>query len=116
MADDAQTRVRRVDSAAVVEAPEYINNIGGESLAEACKGLMDGNVLGIVLNLESCNIANSVGISFLIEILESLREKDGKLAFCCVTPTIAKTFQIMGLLQTATVHESEQEALQAVSG
>jgi len=33
-----------------------------------------------------------------------------------VTPTIAKTFQIMGLLQTATVHESEQDALQAVSG
>ena len=52
----------------------------------------------------------------MIEILESLREKGGKLAFCCVTPTIAKTFKIMGLLQTATVHESEQDALQAVSG
>jgi len=82
MADEVPARVRKVESAAVVEAPEYINNISGESLAVACKGLIDEGITSIVMNLENCNIANSVGISFLIEILESLREKGGKLAFC----------------------------------
>ena len=116
MADDAHVPVRRVDSAAVVETPEYINNTGGEGIAEACSGLIADGVSGIVLNLQRCNIANSVGISFLIEVLENLRAGKGRLAFCCVTPTIAKTFQIMGLLQTATLHDTEEQALQAVRG
>ena len=116
MADDAQLTVRRVDSVAVVETPDYINSDGGESISQACNSLISEEVSGIVLNLQSCSIANSVGISFLIEVLENLREKGGKLAFCCVTPTISRTFQIMGLLQTATVHDSEDDALQALSG
>ena len=116
MADDGQVTVKKVESAAVVETPAYINNVGGESIATACNNLISDGVTGIVLNLQSCNIANSVGISFLIEILENLRELGGKLAFCCVTPTISKTFQIMGLLQTATVHDSEEDALRTVSG
>ena len=116
MADDAQVTVRRVNSAAVVETPEYINNVGGESIAQACNSLISEEVSGIVLNLKDCSIANSVGISFLVEVLEYMREKGGKLAFCCMTPTISKTFQIMGLLQTATVHDAEEDALVAVGG
>ena len=51
MADEVPARVRKVESAAVVEAPEYINNISGESLAVACKGLIDEGITSIVMNL-----------------------------------------------------------------
>lgn len=46
MADDAQVTVRRVNSAAVVETPEYINNVGGESIAQACNSLISEEVSG----------------------------------------------------------------------
>ena len=37
-----------------------------------------------------------------------------KVAFCCTTPTIAKTFKIMGLLKVAEIHDTEAQAVQAL--
>jgi anti-anti-sigma regulatory factor len=38
------------------------------------------------------------------------------LAFCGLTPTIDKTFRIMGLAQYAAIYPTEDEALRAVGG
>jgi anti-anti-sigma regulatory factor len=38
------------------------------------------------------------------------------LAFCGLTPTIDKTFRIMGLAEYAAIYPSEDEALRAVAG
>ena len=70
----------------------------------------------LVLDLTDCALANSVGISFLIEVLEANKEVGGHLAFCRVSRTIAKTLQIMGLLQTATLHDTVDQAVTAAAG
>jgi anti-anti-sigma regulatory factor len=38
-------------------------------------------------------------------------EIDGKLGFCCLTPTIDKTFHIMGLAQYAPIFDTEERAV-----
>ena len=76
--------------------------------------LIEEGVRSLVLNLEKSRIANSMGIAILIERIEKMREQNGKVAFCCVTPTLAKTFQIMGLLKVAEIYVSENEAMQAI--
>ena len=38
-------------------------------------------------------------------------EIDGRLAFCNLTPTIDKTFHIMGLAQYTTIYADEEAAL-----
>jgi len=35
----------------------------------------------------------------------------GRIAFCCLTPVIHKTFQIMGLANYATIFETEDAAI-----
>ena len=42
-------------------------------------------------------------------------DKGGSLNFCCVSPTIEKTFQIMGLKQIAGVFEDESAALGSIN-
>ena len=37
-----------------------------------------------------------------------------RLAFCCLTPTIEKTFNIMGLAQYAGIHPDEDGAVEAL--
>jgi anti-anti-sigma regulatory factor len=37
-------------------------------------------------------------------------DKGGKIGFCCLTPVILKTFQIMGLANYATIFENEEAA------
>lgn len=114
MPERLEVRVRREGQVGILETDGYINNIGAEKIAEACDGLIGEGLKHFVLNLEKSRIINSIGISILIEVIEKVRELQGKVAFCCVTPTIAKTFRIMGLLQASTVHDTEAQALEAV--
>ncbi|MFC1527064.1 STAS domain-containing protein [Candidatus Latescibacterota bacterium] len=116
MAETGNLQIDSHGDVAVVYAPNYINADGGEQIGAAASGLLGQGVSRIVLDLNDCALANSVGISFLIEVLESVKDAGGHLAFCCVSPTIAKTLQIMGLLQSATLHEAQDEAVKRARG
>ncbi len=87
----------------VIAAAGYINNEGGQAIADAAMGLMDQGCRTLLLDLEGTRIINSIGVSILLEIMEKLIEENGRLAFCNLTPTISKTFEIMGLVQYATI-------------
>ncbi len=50
-------------------------------------------------------------INILIEIIEKMMDRGGKIGFCCLTPVIHKTFQIMGLANYASIFESEDVAV-----
>jgi anti-anti-sigma factor len=113
---ETELTTRREGDVAVITAPNYINQDGGEQISTAATALMADGCNRLVLNLAGCALANSVGISFLIEVLEANKEAGGRLAFCSGTRTIAKTLQIMGLLQTATMHDTEEEAIATAAG
>jgi len=115
MPETLEVHSRIQGTVGVVWTDGYINHKGGEKVGEVCNELIDGGCRHLVLNLEKSRIINSIGISILIEVIEKLKEMDGKIAFCCVTPTVAKTFRIMGLLKASSVHDTEEEAIQAVS-
>ncbi len=42
-------------------------------------------------------------------------EVEGKLAFCALTPTIEKTFHIMGLAQYASIYPDEGSAVAQIN-
>ena len=41
-------------------------------------------------------------------------DRKGALAFCGLTPTIDKTFRIMGLAQYAEIYPTQEDALRGV--
>jgi anti-anti-sigma factor len=106
--------VERKAGYAILRTDGYVNNLGGEKIAELANQLIDEGTRFLVLNLEKSQVVNSIGISILIEVIERMVEEEGgKLAFCHLTKTIAKTFQIMGLTQYAQIYETEAEAERA---
>ena len=105
----------RDGSVAVVRTDGYINREGGEEIERCIQLLLDGGVTQIILNLGKTKIVNSIGISILIEVLEKMMDRKGTLAFCHLTPTIDKTFRIMGLAQYAGMYGSEEEARAALT-
>jgi anti-anti-sigma factor len=111
MTETLKVTLDRRDGLAVIYTEGYINNQGGEEIAKVAYELIDDGVKVLLLNLEGTKIVNSIGISILIEIIEKMLEIDGKLAFCSLTPTIDKTFHIMGLAQYAGVYSDEQAAV-----
>ncbi len=110
MTESLKLSVDRRDNFAVIYTEGYINNQGGEEIAQIAYGLIDEGQKILLLNLAGTKIVNSIGISILIEIIEKMIEIEGKLAFCSLTPTIEKTFHIMGLAQYAGIYPDEDAA------
>ena len=111
MTEALKLKVDRRDGLAVIYTEGYINNQGGEEIARVAYELLDGGCSRLLLNLTGTKIINSIGISILIEIIEKMLEREGKVAFCSLTPTIEKTFQIMGLAQFASIYPDEATAV-----
>ena len=111
MTEELKVAIDRKDNGAVLYTKGYINNVGGEEIASRAYELMDDGVRTLLLNLRDTKIVNSIGISILIEIIENMIERGGKIAFCCLTPVIHKTFQIMGLANYAAIFDNEESAM-----
>jgi anti-anti-sigma factor len=114
MTESLKLTVNHRDGVAVLYTEGYINNEGGEEIARVAYRLIDDHHKVLLLNLQGTKIVNSIGISILIEIIEKMLEIEGKLAFCCLTPTIEKTFHIMGLAQYAGIYVDEGVAVDAL--
>jgi len=99
---------------AVLEVAGYINNEAGEAIAGEARKLLDEGHRTLLFDLGATRIINSIGISLLLEVLEKTMEVDGQLAFCSLTPSIAKTFQIMGLSQYTKIFPDRPAALTAL--
>ncbi|MCF8260714.1 MAG: STAS domain-containing protein [Melioribacteraceae bacterium] len=113
MSSEFNLKSEQRDNCIVVETTGYINNIGGQKLVEEfSKHHNEGNK-NFVFNLAQSKIVNSIGISFLIEVIEKLNDTGGKLIFSNLDPTIDKTFNIMGLFQYAQKADDVESALKS---
>ncbi len=68
----------------------------------------------VILNLAQSRVVNSVGMSFLIEIIETLNDAGGRLVFTNLDPAVEKMLAIMGLFNFAGKEESVDVALRSI--
>jgi anti-anti-sigma factor len=117
--NDEQMRLQKdvlADGYGLIAAAGYINNEGGQAIADAATELIENGCDTLLIDLDGTRIINSIGVSILLEIMEKLLEDKGRLAFCNLTPTISKTFEIMGLVQYATIYPDRNAARDALMG
>lgn len=101
MIKDFDLTKNMVNDVLVMKTEGYINNAGGEKISQEFEEPFNNGVTKLLLDIENSKVVNSIGISFLIEIIEKLNGKGGKLYFSNLDPSIEKTFTIMGLFQFA---------------
>ena len=81
----------------IIRTSGYLNNIGGEKVAQVCYKEIDKGKSLFLLDLEDSKVVNSIGVSILIEIIEKLQDVNGKIGYFNLAPIVEKTFTIMGL-------------------
>lgn len=86
----------------------YINNTGGERIVFEFSKYPIVDLRRVVIDLENSKVINSIGISYLIEIIETVTSNNIKLFFTNLEPTIEKTFKMMGIFQFAEKAESTE--------
>ncbi len=99
------------DDCLVIATSGYVNNVGGEAIAKEFDEYFQKGIKLVVINLAQSKVVNSIGMSFLIEIIEKLQETDGKLVFTNMDPAVEKMLTIMGLFGFAGKEKSVEDAL-----
>lgn len=99
------------DKTLILKTEGYLNNIGGESIVKEISGQMNKDISKVIIDLAKTKVVNSIGISFLIEVIEQISRNNGKLFFANLDPTIEKTFKIMGIFDYAEKTDSTDAAL-----
>ena len=99
------------DGCLVIITKGYVNNQGGEQIADEFAKHFEKGTKKVVINLAKSKVVNSIGISFLIEIIEKLNEVGGKLYFTNLDSSIEKTLTIMGLFNYAEKAATVDDAI-----
>ena len=64
------------DGLGLIAAAGYINNEGGQAVADAASALVGGGCSSLVIDLDGTRIINSIGVSILLEIMEKIMESE----------------------------------------
>ncbi len=103
------------DQCLIIATNGYVNNVGGEAIAQEFSRQFESGVKYVILNLAGSRVVNSIGMSFLIEIIEQLEEAGGKLVFTNLDPAVEKMLSIMGLFKFAGKEPTVDEGINAIS-
>ncbi len=108
-----QTEIR--DNTYLIKTEGYINNTAGEQISKLFSENQNTEIKNAIFDLEKSKVINSIGISYLLEVIELLNERNGKIIFINLDPSIEKTFKIMGLFQFAQLSDSVDAAMKELS-
>ena len=110
--DNRTVRTREAGKGtSVVYINGYLNSLLGEEVAQAVHEVLDTGRPRVVLNFEGTRLINSIGISFIIGIVERMTERDGTLAFCSLNRINQELFRLTGVSRHIRAFDSEEEAL-----
>ncbi len=103
------------DNCLIIVTSGYVNNEGGEAIAKEFTGHFEKGTKQVVINLEQSKVVNSIGMSFLIDIIDQLNDVEGKLVFTNLDPAVEKMLAIMGLFSFAGKEKTVDDALKSLA-
>lgn len=101
------------ESRLIITTSGYVNNVGGQAIATEFDRHFEEGIKHIIINLAESKVVNSIGMSFLLEIIEKLQDVDGKLVFTNLDPAVDKMLTIMGIFKFAGKAENVEEGLRS---
>jgi anti-anti-sigma factor len=107
----AEIRTRLIDDAAVIYPGLYLNQLRGERIESQCQAFLAAGVRRIVINFEETELINSIGISILLGVIESVNHARGTLVLSNLNAFNRELFEMLGLLSHVDMVETEEIAL-----
>ena len=112
----AEIRARLIEDAAVIYPGPYLNQFRGESIESQCQEFLAAGVRRIVINFKETELINSIGISILLGVIESVNHAQGTLVLSNLNAWNRELFEMLGLMSHVEMVETEEIALLKVSG
>lgn len=109
-------QIREEGVTLVVSVGGYLNSMLGEEVEKVVRARLDDGGRRILLNFQGTRLVNSIGISFVIGIVEKVMEQEGRMAFCELSRINCDLFRVTGLAKYVRSFETEKEALDYLAG
>ena len=86
------------DGRAVIYLEGYLNQTNGEALRERVRELLTvAHPTQLALDFSGTKLVNSIGVSFLLEIIEAAQSRQTPLEFVRVPADIVELFGLLGI-------------------
>ena len=83
---------------AVIQLDSYLNQSNGEALRERVRELLTAaHPTELALDFSGTKLVNSIGVSFLLEIIEAAQRDQTHLEFVSVPADIVELFGLLGI-------------------
>ena len=108
-------KAKVVGSAAILYPGAYLNKLKGEVLESRCQEFLIQGVRRLVINFEETELINSIGISILLGVIETVNSANGVLLISNLNESNRELFEMLGLMSHIQIEDSEQLALAKLS-
>lgn len=112
----AEIKARLVEDAAVIYPGSYLNQLRGERIESKCREFLTAGVRRIVINFEETELINSIGISILLGVIESVNHALGALVLSNLNASNRELFEMLGLMSHVEIVDTEEIALLKLCG
>jgi anti-anti-sigma factor len=112
----AEIKAKRVGDAAVIYPGPYLNQLRGERIEIQCQEFLADSVRRIVINFEETELINSIGISILLGVIESVNNARGALVLSNLNSSNRELFEMLGLTSHVEMADDEEIALLKLCG
>jgi ABC-type transporter Mla MlaB component len=83
----------------------YLNQRGGETLRMQVQEILQACPAALALDFSGTTLVNSIGVSFLLEIIEAARRGNTSLEFVHVPADIGDLFSLLGILSKVKLRD-----------
>jgi anti-anti-sigma factor len=111
----AEIRARLIGDKAVIYPGPYLNQLRGESIEDQCQELLAAGVRRIVINFAETELINSIGISILLGVIESVNGAEASLVLSNLNASNRELFEMLGLMSHVEMADTEEEALKTTN-
>lgn len=66
----------------------------------------------IIVSMTDLNYISSAGLGVFMGFIEEIRENDGDIKLCCMSPKVFKVFDLLGFPALYEIYDKDDEALQ----
>lgn len=100
-----QLESKEIEGRGVVFLSGYLNETGGEMLEQECRELLRRGLRGLQLDFAGASMVNSIGISYLLDIIEGVEGGRAQLEFSRVPEHIRELFELLGITARVPIRQ-----------
>ena len=112
---DLKLDTRRLADVTLLGLNGYINAHTVKEFETYLVQLLEGGDCRIIINGKGLQYIASAGLGALMGVIEDIREKQGDIRLCELSPSVYEVFDILGFTHLFRIFPTEEEAVRSFS-